>query len=246
MPRSREIIENRFYATVGKIKIPISVLETAKCPRSAKTPIALIVYGGGIKFSQDELLLMKRQFLRRGVVPASFVFRGHIPGTDFFGTGLHTRVKDIKAVVRKLKDACPESPLSVVAVSMGGYIATFLNSADMENLILVGPAAYHPDAVKNKLNFGPEFKALITRNRSWENSDGFSNIRKFAGTRLLVIKFDQDAKIPPEIPALYFDRHRGEKKLLSLDFCHDGNFLDRTKVSTLVAVADSWIKREKL
>ena len=245
MPRSREIIENRLVAIAGNTEIPVSVFWTKKCASAAHGPIALIVYGGGIKFNQDELIIMKTLLLKRGVMPASFTFRGHLPGTSFFETGLHARIEDLRSVVRAIKTAYPESPLSVMAVSMGGYVATFLNPEDLANLILIGPAAYHPDAVKNKLDFGPEFTALITRNRSWENSDGFLNIQKFTRTRLLVIKFDRDEKIPPEIPALYFENHRGEKRFVSLDFRHDGNFLNRTKVGTLVAVVDSWIKHEK-
>ena len=243
---SKKIIVHSLSAEAGGVKIPVSVFANHPYVRTATAPLVLIVYGGGKQFTQDELGLMKTAFVDRNMLAAGFNFRGHISGNPqaFSDTGLHTRIEDARAVLDLLSRTYPHAPITVVAVSMGGYVASFLDTGKIKNLVLVGPAAYHPEAVERKVNFGPDFTAIITKEKSWEGSDAFKNIAGFSKSSLLVIRFDRDNVIPPRIPELYLGSHPGTppKQLINMNFPHNGNFTDPRKVRALVYATTYWIK----
>lgn len=242
----QKIVAHFLSAEVGGSRIPISVFANQPYAQTMNTPLVLIIYGGAEQFTQDELDLMKTAFVDRGMFAAGFNFRGHITGDSrtFSETGLHTRIEDARAVLDLLTRAYPLAPISVLAVSMGSYVGTFLDTDKIKNLILVGPAAYHPDAVAGKVNFGPDFTSIITKENSWADSDGFKNIGTFTKSSLLVMRFEYDEKIPPKIPELYFANHPGNpaKQLINMTFPHDGNFIEPRKVRALVSTASHWIE----
>lgn len=245
---SANILTNLFVAESGGVNIPISVYSSETQKHKNKTPIALIVYGGGVDFTQQELDGMKLALFERGFRAVGFNFRGHIHGgPNFYATGLHTRIADLRAVVKKIRQEFPSAPITVIAVSMGGYVATFLNPGDVKNLVLVAAAAYHPDVVSKKLNFNPKdvksapFRKLIQAKDSWKKSDSFKNIRKFIGVPLLVIRFDQDTVVSPEISEKYFREHPGPKKMTALPYPHNGNFMNQMKVRDIVATVVAWL-----
>jgi hypothetical protein len=249
---SQKIVAHSVSVEVGGTKIPISIFADGPYEPTTTKPLVLIIYGGGEKFTQDELGLMKTAFVDRGMLAAGFNFRGHIAGNHltFFDTGLHTRVEDARAVLNLLAQIYPYAPISVVAVSMGSYVSTFLDTNKIKNLILLGPAAYQPGAVAKKLNFNPKgaevapFRELIKPEGSWADSDGFSNIRSFVKSSLLVVRFERDDVIPRRIPELYLENHPGTrpKQLINLNFPHDGNFIKKEKVRALVYTASHWIE----
>lgn len=224
------------------MRIPISVYET----ESKNREIVLIVYGGSttMNFSQKKCWRMKKYFAEAGFTAASFDFRGNIPGTDFRNTGLRTRIQDARAVFLKLKDAYPDHAFTVLGISMGGYIATFLlGNPATKHTVLIAPAAYHRDAVKRHINFGASFSELIRKSQSWASSDGFENIAQCAGS-LLVMRFTEDTIVPREIPARYYHAFRSINKMF-VDipgYGHEGNW-DGQKLKDIMGIVIPWLTK---
>lgn len=244
----QKVSERKLWAGAEKEKIPISVFENPD-GLTPGAPLVLIIYGGDRNFTPDARTPIKTIFVQNGFLAASFVFRGHTPGTDFYKTGLWSRIEDAQAVLKVLVREYPANPIAVLAVSMGGYVSTFLPPELIRHLILVAPAAYHSDAVAKKLTFGPKetggpFTDLIRPADSWENSDGFENIRKFRDSSLLVIGFTNDEVVSPEIPKRYYRNHPVPERRseLWMDFSHNGNFLGEKKMPLLAKYAIAHIR----
>jgi pimeloyl-ACP methyl ester carboxylesterase len=70
-------------------------------------------------------------------------------------------------------------------------------AASVDALVLIVPGVYTPAAYE--VPFGPDFSAVIRRERSWADSDAWDILSRFEG-RLLVIHAEHDAVIPLEIP----------------------------------------------
>jgi pimeloyl-ACP methyl ester carboxylesterase len=88
--------------------------------------------------------------------------------------------------------------LVVFGSSMGAYNAIRLTqSYQVGALVLIVPGVYTPSAYE--VPFGPDFSAVIRRERSWVDSDAWEILSRFEG-RLLVIAAEHDAVIPLEIP----------------------------------------------
>jgi pimeloyl-ACP methyl ester carboxylesterase len=245
----RRVSERIFSVSQNGVKIPVSVFERpGGHPESS--PTILILYGGDDKYTPNTRVPIKTTFVENGFRAASFPFRGHVPGgPDFYETGLWSRVEDARAVLAKLKAEYPKSPVAIFAVSMGGYVATFLQPELVAHLILVAPAAYHADAVRLKLNFDPPqaegpFRALIRPTDNFSQSDGFKNIQGFSDSSLAVIGFTRDLVVKPEWRILerYFENHPNKRRTLAwLEFGHRGNFLYEKKVFSLVNITISHI-----
>lgn len=240
----KKVSERIFTARQSGVNIPVSVFERPG-GQPENSPIVLVIYGGGVQYTPGARVPIMTAFVRNGFRAASFKFRGHIPGgPGFYETGLWSRTEDARAVLAELKKEYPKSPVAVFAVSMGGYVATFLQPEMVSHLILVAPAAYHADAVLKKMNFnrketGGPFTDLIRPTDSFLRSDGFENIRKFAGSSLAVIGFTRDIVVRPEWGILerYFQNHPNDRRAIAwLEFGHNGNFLDEKKVYSLVNI----------
>lgn len=162
--------------------------------------IALILYGGSPNFSQMDLKPMKDELAHNGIIAASFDYRGNTPKTkqEFFKTGLATRIEDARSVIKKVQTENPTCGITLIGISMGGYIATHCLES-IKNLILIAPAAYQKEAVGYP--FGSKFSTLI-KMRGFEDSDAFEKINFFEKS-LLVIQFEKDEIVPPEIPQKY-------------------------------------------
>lgn len=248
-----DVLRKNFSAESGGVALPVSIHSRPLLPNESKGRVALIIYGGGVNFTQQELNKLKLALLERGFAAAAgFNFRGHVDGgPDFYETGLHARVDDARSVAKRIKEEYPDSPLTVIAVSMGGYVSTFLDPKIVSNLVLVAPAAYHKDAVAKKLNFNRKeekpapFRELLRTEGSWKESDGFQNIRAFTETPLLVIRFEQDTVVYPEICEAYFAGHPGPKKMNVLPYPHNGNFINPEKVRAIANVTAAWLMTTK-
>ncbi|RFP18423.1 MULTISPECIES: alpha/beta fold hydrolase [unclassified Duganella] len=155
----------------------------------------LYLHGAGASSRRGHHLL-RSALQRRGIGSTSFDCIGH---GDTGGTlaqssvASRTRQAQTVAAARGL----PE-PMAVFGASMGAYNAVRMTQSHrVDALVLIVPGVYTPSAYE--VPFGPDFSAVIRRERSWIDSDAWDILSRFEG-RLLVIAAENDATIPLEIP----------------------------------------------
>jgi pimeloyl-ACP methyl ester carboxylesterase len=227
------------WVSVADAKIPISLsYDTAKGV-ACSPDVCLVIYGGSRDFSREKLDELTTLLCHDGFAVVSFDFRG--TGADsknFFNTGLHTRIKDARCVFREMILTFPTGRFFILAVSMGGYVATFLDSKDITKLVLVAPAAYDARAVHEKINFGPEFSKLIRSEKSYLASDAFARMKDFRLVPTTIVQFDKDEVIPEEVVSLYFNSHpsTSRKYLRTLPGVHNGNFSNTERMRGFVKI----------
>ena len=234
-----KILRSGLSVSVGEKEIHVSLFSDANRATTNSPDICLIIYGGSRDFSQDKLYDMKALLCENNFIAASFDFRGMGPdSSDFENTGLHTRIKDAREVLRQIIFTFPASRIFVIGVSMGGYIATFLDPREIAGMVLVAPAAYDVRAVHEKVNFGPKFSEIIRREKSYLDSDAFVRMRKFRLVRTAIISFDDDEVVPEDVILRYFNAHLGSieyrKTLKVLPGKHNGNFSNPERIREIV------------
>ncbi len=233
-----EIVDRQLRITVEDVRINISLCSDSDLMPTTSPDVCLIIYGGSRDFSQEKLRGIKNLLAVNGFVAASFDFRGMGEDSEnFANTGLHTRIKDTRAVFRQILFAYPTSRFFILGVSMGGYIATFLNPRDIAGLVLVAPAAYDAAAVQKKINFGHDFSSLIRAENSYLKSDAFARMEKFRLVRTAIISFEEDEVVPAAVTDRYFASHPGSpdrKRLKILPGKHNGNFSNPERMNEIV------------
>lgn len=247
---NREIrIQSTFFKTEGAVlvegdKVPFSLYN----PIPNQKHIVFLIYGGSPGFNRDYLWLISEELAHSGIFAASFDFRGNTPKTKnrFYETGLSSRLTDAKKIIEATRQNIffSEFKTTLIGISMGGYIAIqLLNEFDISNLILVAPAAYANEA--SRYPFGPGFSKVIRREKSWESSDAFSNIASFEGS-LMILQYEKDDIVPPQIPQKYFSASSTNDKILTIMNNHEHNaFASRNgkKQEELLAVILPWLKK---
>ena len=154
-------------------------------------PRLLVLHGGG-QSNRERFRLLREQLFTQGVGSVAFDCIGHgETGGDLKQSSLRSRTAQACAVI----DAVNLSqPFSILAASMGGYTAvTLLPRYTIASLILIGPAMYAAEAYAVPFNAG--FTEIIRRPQSWESSDAWVLLPRFAG-RLLLVAGEHDAVIP--------------------------------------------------
>ena len=139
--------------------------------------------------------LLRAALQQRGLGSVCFDAIGHgETGGTFAESSVASRTRQAQAVLAA--SALPE-PLVVFGSSMGAYNAIRLTEQHrVDALVLIVPGVYTPSAYE--VPFGPDFSAIIRRERSWADSDAWDILSRFEG-RLLVIHAEHDAVIPLEI-----------------------------------------------
>lgn len=155
----------------------------------------LYLHGAGASRRRGHHLL-RSALQQRGVGSTSFDCVGHgDTGGALAQSSVASRTRQAQAVA--VARGLPE-PLAIIAASMGAYNAIRMTQSHrVDALVLVVPGVYTPPAYE--VPFGPEFSAVIRRERSWADSDAWDILSRFEG-RLLVIAAEHDATIPREIP----------------------------------------------
>jgi len=155
----------------------------------------LYLHGAGASTRHGHQLL-RGALQRRGIGSTCFDCIGHgDTGGALTQSSVASRTRQAQAVVAAR--GMPE-PLVVFGSSMGAYNAIRLTQLHrVDALVLIVPGVYTPSAYE--VPFGPEFSAVIRRERSWIDSDAWDILSRFEG-RLLVIAAEHDAVIPLEIP----------------------------------------------
>lgn len=237
------IYQKDICVPVGNGRVPVSLsYDTAKGV-ACSPDVCLVIYGGSPDFSRVKLAELTSLLCHDGFAVVSFDFRG--TGKDsqnFFNTGLHTRIRDVRAVFREMMFIFPTGRFFVLAVSMGGYVATFLDPKDIATLVMVAPAAYDARAVQEKINFGPEFSKLIRSEKSYLASDAFGRMKDFRLVPTTFIQFDGDEVIPKEVVPLYFNSHPSvdRRSLKTLPGAHNGNFSNTERMQEFVKILRYW------
>jgi pimeloyl-ACP methyl ester carboxylesterase len=139
--------------------------------------------------------MLRSALQQRGLGSVCFDAIGHgETGGTFAQSSVTSRTRQAQAVLAARP--LPE-PLVIVGSSMGAYNAIRLTQQHrVDALVLIVPGVYTPSAYE--VPFGPDFSAIIRRERSWADSDAWEILSRFEG-RLLVIHAEHDATIPLEI-----------------------------------------------
>jgi len=153
----------------------------------------LVLHGAGTS-SRERFRRLRSGLHAEGLPTCSFDFIGHgETGGDLGRSSLKERTLQASRVI----ETCLTEPLSLIGASMSGYTAVKLTRLhEIENLVLVVPAMYTPEAYEVPFNGG--FTAIIRAHRSWERSDAWEILRGFRG-RLLVVAAEHDTVIPSEV-----------------------------------------------
>jgi len=171
----------------------------------------LMLHGGG----KDRTVFYKYRALldRSGIGTTLFDFVGHgETGGDMHASSLFSRTAQAEAVIAFQGLALT----GCIGVSMGAYNALQLSKTiRFQSLILMVPGVYSTPAYK--INFGPEFSAIIRKERSWAQTDAWNIAAEFTGN-LLIIAAENDAIIPAEIPERLLSSAAGcrQKQLLTI------------------------------
>ncbi|NIF31296.1 lysophospholipase [Enterobacter sp. Cy-643] len=165
----------------------------------------LMIHGG----SKDREASLRYRYLMAGLGFGSTAFDciGHgETGGELSHSSLINRTDQALAIAEHLGSQLT----GCMGVSMGAYNALKLSqSRPLRSLILMVPGVYHPSAYR--VNFGPEFSAIIRQPRSWAESDAWQAVAEFSGN-ILVIAAAEDRVIPAEIPPRLYDSASGQGK----------------------------------
>ncbi|MRT55741.1 alpha/beta fold hydrolase [Enterobacteriaceae bacterium RIT693] len=158
----------------------------------------LMIHGGA---KDREAGLRYRNLLAElGFGSTAFDCIGHgETGGELSHSSLASRTEQAEAIARHLGSRLT----GCMGVSMGAYNALQLSrSVPLRSLVLMVPGVYHPSAYR--VNFGPEFSAIIRKPLSWAESDAWQIISEFSGNAL-VIAAAEDQVIPAGIPGRLYD-----------------------------------------
>ncbi|MEX1064181.1 MAG: hypothetical protein WED06_02545 [Candidatus Paceibacterota bacterium] len=201
---------------VGGTELPITTLFPQDFENANLNRI-LIAYGG----TKDELFSDKVKnfwgpvLTGLGFVVHCFDYRSNLNASRFYEYGLNDRLIDLASVSaglkgsffgRSISNPFSSFPLSIMGVSMGGYLAAFVAAefaGIIDKLILVAPAAYNDAALSPDIKFGPDFSQIIRRPNSWRSSSVFSRAAPKIKADCLIVTFENDDVVPSLIPTLY-------------------------------------------
>ena len=155
----------------------------------------VLIHGAGTS-ERGRFAPLRRALHAHGIGSTGIDCIGHgETGGSVLDSSLISRTRQTEAVIAAQHSA---ARLAIVGTSMGAYNAIkVLETRPVEALILVVPGVYTPQAYE--LPFGPDFSAVIRRERSWNDTDAWRILEEFTG-RLLVIAAEHDTVIPAEIP----------------------------------------------
>ncbi len=155
----------------------------------------LLLHGAGAS-ARNKFSILRHALEARGVGMTCFDCIGHgETGGEMSASSLELRTQQADAVIAARGLTAPHA---LIGFSMGAYNAIKLTQTrDVASLILIVPGIFTPAAYA--VPFGPQFSAVIRRERSWADSDAWEILSNFRG-RLLVIAAGNDAVIPREIP----------------------------------------------
>ncbi|MFA5132424.1 MAG: alpha/beta fold hydrolase [Candidatus Paceibacterota bacterium] len=173
----------------------------------------LFLHGGGLR-GRAGFNALRETLAKRDIASVAFDFKGHgETGGELSETSLEDKVKQVVTI---LDSDILQKPITLIASSMGGYIAIKITELlPIENLILIAPAVYDRNAYR--LPFGEEFSSVIRKPYSWINSDAWGIINKYQGN-LLILKAENDQVIPKGLVEKIYDSaaNVGKRKIVTI------------------------------
>lgn len=226
--------------------------------------IFIIFYGGSREKNEGRskvYRLFSSDLTEAGHFVYCFDYRSNLVGNKFQNFGLWDRLQDARSITNSIKLIADTKrlPLSIIGLSMGGYIAVDIaaNQPNIKNLILIAPGAYNDLACQPNVKFNREFTKLIRGYytdsgllykilkimwhlffATWRKSEIFE-MAKRATANVLMIRYGKDEIISPRITERYkkafIQRTYGHfrEKVFS-NFSHSGNLKDTLKRHEIV------------
>ncbi len=174
------------------------------------------LHGAGTS-SRERFVSLREALLEKGIGSTAFDHIGHgETGGELLGSSLEDRTVQASVVLSGLETP----PRAFFGTSMGAYTAIRLAvDTPVDALILGVPGVYAPEAYA--VPFGPDFSAILRRERSWETSDAFDFLSHFNG-KLLIIRAMRDEVVPSEIPERLFESalQASHREILDVDCDH--------------------------
>ncbi len=165
-----------------------------------KVSNVLCVHGGGLR-GRSGFISIRKALATQGVTTYAFDFVGH--GDTKGDKAFSSLEKKVEQVLEIIKRVAFKYPITVIASSMGGYIALKAGeSCEIDNLILIAPAVYTKDAFS--IPFGDDFSSIIRVPFSWEKTDAFEVVSFFTG-KLLLLEAEKDQVIPKDVVRRIYD-----------------------------------------
>jgi hypothetical protein len=170
---------------------PSLIGDKISCDKSS--PV-LLLHGAGTS-TRKLFDPLRKELTKHKISTAAFDFIGHgDTGGCLEASSLAHRFQQACNVIEGLELS---QPLSVIAASMGAYIAIrLLEKYEIANLILFVPAVYHQEAFA--VPFNQEFSSIIRKPKSWLYSDAWEILQQFRGN-LLIVFAEHDQVVPFEI-----------------------------------------------
>jgi uncharacterized protein len=161
----------------------------------ARSNHTVLLHGAGASTRHMHHLL-RNALQQRGVGTTCFDCVGHgETGGALAQSSVASRTRQAEAVIAA---RAMDQPLALIGISMGAYNALRVaQTHPVDALVLMVPGVYTPPAYD--VPFGPEFSAIIRRERSWADTDAWDMLARFEGS-LLVVAAEHDAVIPRDIP----------------------------------------------
>lgn len=151
----------------------------------------ICVHGGGLQ-GRESFVAIRTALAPEGVTSYAFDFVGHgETGGDTSSSSLEKRVNQITEILKNLNFP---HPVTLIASSMGGYIALKVSEIyPIDTLIMFAPAVYTKDVFS--VPFGDTFSSMIRSPLSWEKTDAWSSMSSFTGN-ILLLEAEKDQIIP--------------------------------------------------
>lgn len=172
-----------------------------RTPDPASSSSVLFLHGAGQITTREFFDPIRAHLFAHQIPSAAFDFIGHgETGGSLQSSSLLQRFNQSCDVIESLSLS---QPLSIVASSMSGYTAIkLLEKYQIENLILIVPAAYHAGAFR--VPFDQGFSDLIRQPQSWLHTDAWEILKQYRGN-LLLITAENDEVVPNEINKRMYD-----------------------------------------
>lgn len=205
----------------------------------ASEPCSTIVLHGAGTSHRKRFQRLRSGLHAEGLPTCSFDFIGHgETGGELGRSSLKERTLQASRVI----ETCLKEPLTLIGASMSGYTGVKLTRLhEVENLVLVVPAMYTPEAYEVPFNGG--FSEIIRSHRSWERSDAWEILRGFRG-KLLVVAAEHDMVIPREVVQRTFEsatQAQFRDLYIVPGASHGGLFASRTEFTKVLKMIKSLV-----
>lgn len=249
---SIEVIYSVFIKVVNET-IPVIGLRSFVGGSGEKRGGVVVIYGGSteenFRFTVSDFLGEKLAGL--GFDVYCFDFRSNLDASRFYEFGLYDWLLDAREVVKWVLEK-EKSPISLMGISMGGPLAVTIASElgdKIKNLFLIAPAAYHRDAMKPGVKFGPQFSKIIGKGKleeTWHETNSFEESKDVCANSL-ILQFREDQIVPRQILIDYWHNigsranRRQNIRLTTLEGLHNGIYTNSQRQKDIIVAVRNFL-----